>query len=267
MHLLLLMLLVVSPAFISPEKKIQDLPVLTIIPAKLVDDPFSGGGSPNPAPPPPPQVEPEPPKSSPPRRETPKPKPEPVKPEPVKTEPPKKVEAKVPEKTAPPTEETKPVKPKPKIVPSFKPSSDNSNKRNEEKARQEEAKRIQAERNRILGSIESALSSSTRIEPVGSGGEAFANYAQVVESIYRRAWDPPSELDADLETVRFEVVIARSGKVVRAEIKRRSGNSALDRSIERLRQIQEIAPFPEGTRDLQRTFIIDFNLKAKRFTG
>ena len=256
MHLLLLILLFVSPAFVTPEKKVEHLPILTFIPSKLVDDPFFGGGSPKP---PPQEVQPEPPKPSPPRREVkpPAPKPKPVQP---KKETPKKAV------------ETPTPKPEPKrvIIPTFTQSSDDSKKLEQEKARAE-AKRLRDEqermRDRIAKSLIGQLSSSTEIQPVGPGGAAYANYTQVVKSIYERAWNPPQELDGNLGTVKVQVVIARSGKVTSAKIKRGSGNRTLDRSVERALQIKHIAPFPKGTTDLQRTFNIDFNLKAKRFTG
>lgn len=265
MHVLLLILLFVSPAFVTPEKKVEHLPVLTFIPANLVDDPFYGGGSPKP---PPQEIEPPPPKPSPPRQVAKPPTPKP-KPEQPKKETPKKVE-----KATPKPETKKPVRPKRVIKPSFTRSSDDSKKREKEKAQAAEAKRLKAERTKIQNRIAKVgqnlrdqLSKSSTIKPVGPGGAAYANYAQVVKSIYERAWNPPAELDGNLGTVKVEVVIARSGNVTSAKITRGSGNAKLDRSVERALQIKHIAPFPKGTRDLQRTFIIDFNLKAKRFTG
>lgn len=283
-HLLLVALLFISPAFVTPEKPVT-LPVLTFIPATLVDDPFSGGGTPTPpapAPEPdkpePPAPEPEPvappPKSKPKPKPEPKtePEPEPAKPEPTRPAPPKKIELKKPEKPAEP-EPKKVAPPKRTIVPTFTKSSDDSKKQRQEEARQAEEARRQAAAEAVrqkLAQVQqrlAGLSTSTSIEPLGPGGAAYANYAQVVKSIYERAWIPPAELDDDLGSVKVELIIARSGRVVSAKIKRSSGNSALDRSVDRALQIREIPPFPEGTRDLQRVFIIDFNLKSKRYSG
>jgi periplasmic protein TonB len=275
-HLLLVALLFISPAFVTPEKPVN-LPVLTFIPATLVDDPFSGGGTPTPPAPAPepakaePQA-PEPEPIAPAPKPVPKPEPEPAKPEPTRPAPPKRVEVKKPEKPAEP-EPKKVAPPKRTIVPTFTKSSDDSKKQRQEEARQAEEARRQAAAEAVrqkLAQVQqrlAGLSTSTSIEPLGPGGAAYANYAQVVKSIYERAWIPPAELDDDLGSVKVELIIARSGRVVSAKIKRSSGNSALDRSVDRALQIREIPPFPEGTRDLQRVFIIDFNLKSKRYSG
>jgi len=59
-HLLLLVILLVGPAFFSPRPKVDDIQVLTVIPAMLVDAPFSSGVA-NAAPPPEPVAPPQPP--------------------------------------------------------------------------------------------------------------------------------------------------------------------------------------------------------------
>ena len=64
------------------------------------------------------------------------------------------------------------------------------------------------------------------------------------------------------------VTVARSGRVLNWEVRRPSGNSAIDRSVrETLQKVLQFEPFPASFRDAQRTFNIDFNLKAKRNTG
>ncbi len=82
LHLLLFVILLVGPAFLSEKNAVNDMPVLDVIPSKLVDDLMSGGGNPNAQPPPP------------------APLPEPVKPQPkpekvVKAEPPQKEPPKI----------------------------------------------------------------------------------------------------------------------------------------------------------------------------
>ena len=52
-HLLLVVILVVGPAFLASKSKADDSPILDVIPTKLIDEAFSGGGNPNGTPPPP----------------------------------------------------------------------------------------------------------------------------------------------------------------------------------------------------------------------
>jgi len=64
------------------------------------------------------------------------------------------------------------------------------------------------------------------------------------------------------------VTIARDGHVIEAHIIDKSGDSGLDRSIQdTLDRVTEIRPFPDDSNDKQRTYIINFNLKAKRELG
>ena len=57
--------------------------------------------------------------------------------------------------------------------------------------------------------------------------------------------------------------------MVLSQIIQRSGNRSLDRSVQRvLDQIKTIGlPFPESSREQERTYTIEFNLKVKRATG
>jgi TonB family protein len=56
--------------------------------------------------------------------------------------------------------------------------------------------------------------------------------------------------------------------VVIANITRPSGDAAVDRSVQAtLHRVTFIRPFPEGSTDKQRTYNINFNLKAKRLLG
>src|SRR5437868_14114754 len=87
MHLLLLLILLIGPAFLSSKNKIEEMPTIDFIPTKLIDAAFSGGGNPNSRPPPAPPAPP-----TPPQRDTapPEPKPDP-KPEVVKIREPEQV--------------------------------------------------------------------------------------------------------------------------------------------------------------------------------
>src|SRR5512136_2349154 len=57
LHLLLLLILLIGPAFLSSRSQTDNLPILDFVPLKTVDALVSGGGSPTgrlPEPPPPP---------------------------------------------------------------------------------------------------------------------------------------------------------------------------------------------------------------------
>ena len=114
------------------------------------------------------------------------------------------------------------------------------------------------------------MSAGTTIEPLGPGGEAYADYGQVVKSLYDQAWIDPGEVSDDAATVKVKVVIARDGEVVSDSMVKRSGIPALDKSVQnaldRVRA-RGLPPFPEGAKEIQRTYIINFNLKAKRLVG
>jgi TonB family protein len=73
----------------------------------------------------------------------------------------------------------------------------------------------------------------------------------------------------DSATAKVSVTIARDGTVVEAHVTRESGSAATDRSVrEVLNRVKFIGvPFPAGSKDDQRTFIINFNLKAKKLLG
>ena len=54
------------------------------------------------------------------------------------------------------------------------------------------------------------------------------------------------------------MVLLRSGEVLSARISRRSGLPALDKSVEAaLNRVKRVAPFPEGSKDEQRSFTIE----------
>ena len=268
-HLLLLLVLLVGPGFFTSKPRPDDVPLLDVIPATLIDAVFSSGVKnvqpPAPAPPvvtPPPAVPP------PPKPEPPKPVEKPV--EPVKP----------PEKLSP--EELRPVDnpPKPKLH-EIKPdltnkvvrkvplvSPDNTEAENAAK----EQKRLRAERARAVALaaqvIKAHSSSSTEIEMPGNSTASYANYASAVKSKYEAAWMPPDDTSSDDANVKVSVTIGRDGTVISSRILDRSGDSKVDASIQRtLDRVTFVAPFPDGAKETERTFIINFNLKAKRLLG
>lgn len=123
--------------------------------------------------------------------------------------------------------------------------------------------------NSTLRTLENGLSGGTAVEMPGPNQQAFANYADWVKDVYDRAWLVGDEVTDSQSTVKVSVTVSRDGTIASAHIIQRSGNVDLDNSIQRaIYRVKSIGyPFPEGARETQRTFIINFNLKAKRLLG
>jgi colicin import membrane protein len=302
MHLLLVVVLFICPAFGS---KKQELPqqALDFVPSRTVDSLLSGGGTPNVQPPPAPlapptpapvpeapasvkQPDPPPPAKSEPKKE----EPEPIKP--IKNEPaiiPQKKEAAkskaAPTDTAKKSEKTKTTSPektqsKVSLKPVVRKNEDAKRAAEEAEARERAEKqeraaakaRLQAMAG-ISGSLtklRNNLSSPISIEPVGpgGGGESYANYGLVVVTVYENAWIKPENISDEITIVQASVTISRDGTVLRTEITHKSGNSAVDKSVQdTLKRVRRIAPFPDGSKDVEREFNISFNLKPKRSLG
>jgi len=101
----------------------------------------------------------------------------------------------------------------------------------------------------------------------GPGGEAFANYSQVVISIYQQQWIKPIGIE-QTATVKATVIIARDGRVISARITKLSGNRTVDESVEQvLQRVKTVAPFPEGATDTTRTFDLSFELTPADLSG
>ena len=105
------------------------------------------------------------------------------------------------------------------------------------------------------------LSAKIKVQVSGSNRAAFATYAQHVVAVYRRTWQPliPKNL-ARTRIAEVSVTIDRTGRVIRAIITRSTGDAALDKSVQRaLDKVRSVGKsFPSGSRDAQRTFILDF---------
>ena len=116
-------------------------------------------------------------------------------------------------------------------------------------------------------SIGKNLSSPTTIEDFGpgGGGPSYANYAATVKKIYEEAWQEPDDATTEDAITKVTVTIGSDGYVLSSHISRSSGDSQVDRSVQRtLDRVRFIAPFPDGAKEKQRTYIIHFNLRAKR---
>lgn len=262
MHLLLLVVLFVGPAFMSGDK-VDDTPVLTFIPTITTDDKVSGGGAPKP---PTPQPQPQPqPQVQPP---TPQPQPQPVRDaDPPKVETPKITKPSTDSLDPQPEKKPHQVKVSDTVVKIKQPSKTTSKPNTQTASNTERQQQVANTLRRIQGN----LSSTTTVdmpEGPGGGGPSYANYAQVVRKIYTDAWTIPADVTDDEATVKVRVTIARGGNVISSSIVQSSGSALVDRSIQAtLDRVTFVAPFPEGAKEAQRTFTINFSLKAKKLLG
>jgi outer membrane biosynthesis protein TonB len=277
LHALLCVILLVGPAFLSSNQKASDQPTLQVIPSKIVDSLFSGGGNPNAKPPTAQRVAEPPPPAQ--QADTP-PDPTPIQ---IRQErkPPEIIKQEAVEKPAP----QKPgIKVSTTVV---KRAADKEEKaqaeadakaqaeakvraKAEADARRRASQQLESRLNSAFESLSNNLSSGTTVEPLGPGGEAYADYGQVVKSYYDQAWIDPEDVSADAATVKVKVVIRRDGTVIADPMTQRSGIPSLDKSVQnaldRVR-LRSLPPFPAGAKESQRTYIINFNLKAKRLVG
>jgi len=257
-HLLLLVILIVGPGFFAPKPKADDLQILDVIPANLIDAAFNSGV--RNAQPPPPVVQ---------------PAPQPPAPQPVVTPPPAppKVEMSEPIKQVEKalTPEPKPVE-KPKIQISTQlvtraapKNSPNASPRDDS---QEKARALALAARNAARALKNNFTPATTIDMPGNSSVAYANYASVVKSVYEQAWVPPDDAQNDNANVKVTVTIANDGTVISARILTPSGDAGVDASVQRtLDRVTFIAPFPEGATEKERTYTINFNLKAKRSLG
>jgi colicin import membrane protein len=294
LHGLLTVILFASAGFSSSPPP-QDLQIMTLIPANIVDRAGAGGGTPvvnlvaqpkaqsQPQPQPQPQAA---------------PAPQPVKTEPVREKMehaqvpvPTPAQHKetvrplpVPDETKDVTMESKPKQSKPPrheihVSYTLANASTTSRKRPEKSSQTETAssshsearrlKEIENSLNELASGVRSSGSPNTIVDVDGIGGGAsFAGYKDAVASYYYRAWSTPEDASRQL-SADAKVVVARDGSVISAELIRSSGDQTLDKSVERaLRAVTRLPPFPASTQDQQRTFVIRFSpLEAKEMTG
>lgn len=274
LHAFLVVLVVVGSAFFIQKERVLAQPKIRVVPTRLIDAALAGGGgNPKVAPSEDQQkgdtVKPLPPPEPPKIVQAPAPKPEPKvepvapKPEPVKPRPAQPAVAKSVEK---PKVASVPLDLKPVI----RSNKEKIQAQREADARERKIKadQIAGKFNNIEKNLVTGFTKGTKVEVWGTGGEAYAGYDALVKAIYDDAWDVSDSLTDDDSTAKVTIVIARAGHVISARIERKSGNSLLDKSVQRaLDKVKFVAPFPEGSRDEQRTFTINFNLKAKRLLG
>jgi TonB family protein len=275
-HLLMMCILLVGPAFVPTKPPPADTPILDFIPDKLVDADVTGGGNPNarrPAP------APELPKPAP--VVQPQPKPQPPQPEPAQPkqpdpEPPKDlIKNNITDPDAVDTPR-KPRKPNISLKETLRKPSATAKPRPADNTAAQEQEQLLADQRRIAhqlkgaaNSVREGTASATAIEDSygpGGGGPSYASYVAWVKTVYENAWRPPDETTMEDAIVKASITIARDGTILAARITIPCGESRVDRSVrdvlDRVRTIGK--PFPEGAREAERTYTISFNLKAKR---
>jgi len=238
-HLLLIVILFVGPAFFYSKPKAGDLQVLEVIPANLIDAPFNSGVA-NATPPPPAPVTP----------------PQPPPPVPEKIEPPKPVRETV--KAPAPVEkldanELRKVQINTQLVTRTAPKAAPS----AADAARTKAFRIALDR------LKKNLTSGTVVDAPGSGSVAYASYKDALGSIYYNAWTPEGAANDEANTF-VKITVASDGTVINARIVTPSGDEKMDASVQRtLQRVTEVPPLPDKSK-VQQDFTIMFNLKAKR---
>ena len=276
LHLLLALILLIGPAFLTSSSKPEDVQLIEILPDILTDGQAQGGGSPNGGAPIPIPLPPQPmPNVTPPApthdvEKTPAPPtPKPPKVKPQEVTPPK--DAPVPTEPAHTT--------KPQIVVSTTPVIRKTDVKAIAQARAAAEAQAQADQNRRIASalnsaasrIEGGVSKGTDIKlspGSGGGGPSYGNWLSAIKKIYTDAWIVPDGVTDDSATVTATVTIARNGDVLTTSIVRASGNPIVDHSVKAtLDRVTTTRPLPDGAKEDQRTVTINFNVKAKLGLG
>jgi periplasmic protein TonB len=265
MHALLLLVVLFGAAFLAPEKP-KPVETLTMVNPVLLDNVLAGGGgNPNI-----PRTEdkikgdtlqPVPPQPQPAKVEPPKPKPEVAKVEPPKPAPTKTIPKDPPKTTS-----------KIELTPVNKSAEQRNKAKEAEAKRRADQKAAQEKLAKAIRDVRKEMTqgfnSGTKVEVSGPGGQAYASYRSFVFAAYDNEWQVHNDIANDDSSATARVVVHRTGRIISAVISQRSGLPALDKSVQRaLDGVKSLPPFPEGTRDQERTFVIEFSLKAKRLLG
>ena len=261
LHVLVAALLIAAAVFfIAKPDKVQ--PTLSMIAPEVLDNIL------NPKPTKPSPVKPAPTVR---RNVVPQP-PKPVQPNKVVPIPPRKVQnPPAPKKPAPLPKATKPTRPKRpsskniRIATSTKNVGSNAPKPVTTPA----PTRPKVDSSKLTGTVQnlrSQLSAAIKVNVSGANAAAFTSYAQYVVSVYRRTWQPliPKNLTRSRVAV-VEVTIDRTGRVLSSRITRKTGDAALDRSVQSaLDRVKVIGKaFPAGSKDSKKTFTLDFTPRIR----
>ena len=122
----------------------------------------------------------------------------------------------------------------------------------------------------LRGYLQDKLSNDIKIDMPGDTTVAEANYASVVASIYKRAWDEeakllPDDIASDSSDTEVNVTIAPDGTVINAYIVSQPGDARVAAAVQRmLDRVKFIAPFSPGMTETNWNRVITFNLKDKQ---
>ncbi len=261
LHILLAAMLIFCTAFFvaKPEKI---MPTLSMIAPDVLDNLINPQrvSTPKPIPQPPVRriVTP-----TPPRKVTPTP------PRKVTPTPPRKVTPTPPKKE---THPSKPSKRKANLKPERKPIKIAKNTQTTEGAiartqnNQPKSPSVNVKDLKNIKNLRTQLSAAINVNVTGANKAAFTSYANFVVGVYRRTWEPliPSGL-ARSRIAKVSVIIRRDGRVLSAKITNKTGDAALDRSVQHaLDSVKRIGkPFPSGSKDSKRTFMLDFTPRIR----
>jgi protein TonB len=260
---LLVVVAVLCSGFITSKPKPDDSQLLDVIPATAIDAALQSGVKDAQPPPPTPVVQPQVPTPAPPTPPTP-PQPKPAEP----VTPPEKIQPADLTPVDHSEPKPKPVKPH-EVQPDFTPIVRSQTDQAEADAAAAKERRLRDAKLKAFREAERAIeknsSSSTKIDMPGNSSAAYADYASIVKSVYTQAWTPPDDAANDSANAKARITIANDGRVISATMITPSGDASVDRTVQNtLDRVQQIEPFPDGATDTERSYIINFNLKARR---
>lgn len=285
LHGLLLVILIIAPAFSLKQEPVIEQQVLNFVPDKLIDEALQRAAAAAAQPVERPAERPvEKPVERPIEKPVEKPVERPVErpvEKPVEKPPVKPVERPVEKPTI--KQPVKPVEPvkRPPIKVDLTPTrKDNTDKIREQQqaaaeARRREQEKFEQSRQAALQSFSQNTSklttpqvSATSLD-LGTVGVSYASYDAWVRKAYWDAWRPPTDVPAGDSVVTVKVVIRSDGTVESSSVVDPSGVTKLDANVRSLlARVRTIGKsFPEGARESKRTYTIDFNLKAKLGSG
>ena len=273
-HLLLLLILIVGPAFYNQQPKTDDTTVLDMIPANLVDAAVNSGVQGAQPPPTPKPVTPQqpqqlfaPPKIVQPPAPAPTPAPTPaLTPTPSLLEKFEKMFAPKPDTSVKPDltpEKRQTENTQPKIQINLTKVSRNSVKNTS----QPDNARNQQAINRAFNSLTHSLSSATTVDMPGHSSAAYASYASVVKSVYEQALrsHAPESVSQKDEKTRVRIVIANDGTVLSSTVISQSGDPSWDDAVQQtLDQVTFVAAFPDGATEKERSYTLGFTPEVEQ---
>jgi TonB family protein len=119
-----------------------------------------------------------------------------------------------------------------------------------------------------IANLKNNFTIGTQVKIPEHDSELDSNYAIAVKEKYQKAWALPDDTSDNDAIAKVSVTIGKDGAVISAHILVPSGDANVDASVQRtLDNVSFVAPFPDGAKEKEKTFIINFNLKAKRMNG